>query len=57
MHQVDQKKLLVSRITAHLNPKPDNVVQELLQQSVQELEIILDKLATTKAKVKPMRSL
>jgi hypothetical protein len=48
MTDLEQKKLLISRITAHLNPVPENCVQELLGQSLGDLQVILGKLADTK---------
>jgi hypothetical protein len=49
VNELETKKELIQRIVACLNPVPANCVQELLGQSAQELEFILDKLATTKA--------
>ena len=49
MHQMDQKKLLATRIIAYLNPVPANAVQTLLQKSLPDLEALLDRLATQKA--------
>jgi hypothetical protein len=49
MTEQDIKKELIQRIVAHFNPVPANAVQELLSQSVGELEVILDKLVATKA--------
>ena len=49
MTDLEHKKLLITHISAHLNPVPANAVPELLQQSCADLEVILDKLATTKA--------
>jgi hypothetical protein len=49
MTDLETKKLLIQRIVAYLNPVPQNCVQELLGQSVQDLGVILDRLVTTKA--------
>jgi hypothetical protein len=43
-----EKKIVINRIISHLNPVPENCVTELLQQSLPDLERILDKLATTR---------
>ena len=48
MNDIDKKKLIITRIIAHLNPVPSNCVQELLQQSVADLSLILERLATTR---------
>jgi hypothetical protein len=42
------KRIVVSRIISHLNPVPANAENELLQQTLPDLEVILDKLATTR---------
>jgi hypothetical protein len=49
MNELETKKLLIGRIVAHFNPVPANAVQELLSQSVGELEVILENLASKKA--------
>jgi hypothetical protein len=49
MNVLDQKKLLATRIIAYLDPVPENAVQTLLGKSLQDLEVLLDKLATQKA--------
>jgi hypothetical protein len=46
VNDIDKKKLIITRIIAHLNPVPANCVQELLGQSLEDLQVILDKLAT-----------
>jgi hypothetical protein len=46
VNDIDKKKLIITRIIAHLNPVPANWVQELLGQSLEDLQVILDKLAT-----------
>jgi hypothetical protein len=46
--ELEKKKILVTRITAHLNPVPPGAIQELLQQSLGDLEVILEKLANTR---------
>jgi Mn-containing catalase len=46
MNELETKKLLIGRIVAHFNPVPANAVQELLSQSVGELEVILENLAS-----------
>jgi hypothetical protein len=48
MHQLDQKKLLIERILPYLIGAPSDVVQRLLQQSVSDLEQILDDAITKK---------
>jgi hypothetical protein len=48
VNDIDKKKLIITRIIAHLNPVPENCVQELLGQSLEDLQVILDKLATTR---------
>ena len=50
MHQLDQKKLLIERILPYLTGAPANAVQRLLQQSVSDLEQILDDAITKKAR-------
>jgi hypothetical protein len=42
MHQLDQKKLLIERILPYLTGAPADAAQRLLQQSVSDLEQILD---------------
>ncbi len=49
MKELEQKTLLVQRIIAHLNPVPADAVQNLLGQSLEELEIVLEKLVSVKA--------
>src|ERR1700719_753788 len=49
MHQLDQKKLLIERIVPYLTGAPGDVVQRLLQQSVSDLEAILEDAITKKA--------
>lgn len=48
MNELEKKRILATRITAHLNPVPVNCVQELLQQSLADLSLILERLATTR---------
>jgi hypothetical protein len=50
MHQVEQKRLLIERIVPHLIAAPADVVQRLLQKSVNDLETILEEAITTKAR-------
>jgi hypothetical protein len=50
MHQLDQKKLLIERILPYLTGAPGDVVQRLLQQSVLDLEQILDDAITKRAR-------
>ena len=50
MHQLDQKKLLIERILPYLIGGPADVVQRLLQQSVSDLEAILEDAITKKAR-------
>src|SRR5580704_10348047 len=50
MHQLDQKKLLVERILPYLTGAPSDAVQRLLQQSVSDLEAILDDAITKRAR-------
>jgi hypothetical protein len=50
MHQMDQKKLLIERIVPYLTGAPGDVVQRLLQQSVSDLEQILDDAITKRAR-------
>jgi hypothetical protein len=50
MHQMDQKKLLIERILPYLTGAPADAVQRLLQQSVTDLEEILDDAITKKAR-------
>jgi hypothetical protein len=50
MHQMDQKKLLIERILPYLTGAPGDVVQRLLQQSVLDLEQILDDAITKRAR-------
>jgi hypothetical protein len=52
MHQVEQKRLLIERILPYLNGAPDDVVQRLLQKSVNDLETILEDAITKKAQTK-----
>jgi hypothetical protein len=49
MHQLDQKKLLIERILPYLIGAPADAVQRLLQQSVSDLEAILEDAITKKA--------
>lgn len=44
---MEQKKIIIQRIISHLNPVPANAVQNLLNQSVGELELVLEKLLAT----------
>jgi hypothetical protein len=48
MHQLDQKKLLIERILPYLIGAPGDAAQRLLQQSVSDLEQILDDAITKK---------
>ena len=48
MNEVEQEKIIIQRIISHLNPVPANAVQNLLGQSVGELELVLEKLLATK---------
>jgi hypothetical protein len=50
MHQLDQKKLLIERILPYLTGAPADAVQRLLQQSVSDLEAILEDAITKKAR-------
>jgi hypothetical protein len=50
MHQLDQKKLLIERILPYLTGAPADAVQRLLQQSVSDLEQILDDAITKRAR-------
>jgi hypothetical protein len=50
MHQLDQKKLLIERILPYLTGAPSDAVQRLLQQSVSDLEQILDDAITKKGR-------
>jgi hypothetical protein len=50
MHQLDQKKLLIERILPYLTGAPADAAQHLLQQSVSDLETILDDAITKKAR-------
>jgi hypothetical protein len=52
MHQLDRKKLLVERILPYLTGAPADVAQRLLQQSVSDLEQILDDAITKRARVR-----
>ena len=49
MNVLDQKKLLIERIVPYLTGAPGDVDQRLLQQSVSDLETILDDAITKKA--------
>ncbi len=48
MHQMDQKKLLIERILPYLSGAPADAAQRLLQQSISDLEHILDDAITKK---------
>jgi hypothetical protein len=48
VNEIEQKKIIIQRIISHLNPVPANCVQELLGQNLKDLQVILDKLATTR---------
>jgi hypothetical protein len=50
MHQLDQKKLLIERILPYLTGAPADAAQRLLQQSVSDLEQILDDAITKRAR-------
>src|SRR5277367_2715976 len=50
MHRLDQKKLLIERILPYLTGAPGDAVQRLLQQSVSDLEQILDDAITKRAR-------
>src|ERR1035438_2671071 len=50
MHQMDQKKLLIERILPYVTGAPSDAAQRLLQQSVTDLEQILDDAITKKAR-------
>jgi hypothetical protein len=50
MNVLDQKKLLIERIVPYLTGAPGDVVQRLLQQSVSDLEAILEDAITKKAR-------
>src|SRR5580698_6667066 len=50
MDVLQQKKLLVERILPYLTGAPDDVVQRLLQKSVNDLETILEEAITKKAR-------
>jgi hypothetical protein len=50
MEVLQQKKLLVERILPYLIGAPDDVVQRLLQKSVNDLETILEDAITNKAR-------
>jgi hypothetical protein len=50
MNVLDQKKLLIERIVPYLTGAPGDVVQRLLQQSVSDLETILDDAITKRAR-------
>jgi hypothetical protein len=50
MHQMDQKKLLIERILPYLTGAPSDAVQRLLQQSVSDLEQILDDAISKRAR-------
>jgi hypothetical protein len=52
MHQLDRKKLLVERILPYLTGAPADVAQRLLQQSVSDLEQILDDAITKRARAR-----
>jgi hypothetical protein len=49
MHEIEQKRIVIGRIIAHLNPAPENCVNDLLHQSLPDLQVMLGKLADTKA--------
>ena len=49
MHQLDQKKLLIERILPYLTGAPNDAAQRLLQESVSDLERILDDAITKRA--------
>jgi len=49
MNQLDQKKLLIERILPYLTGAPADAAQRLLQQSVSDLEQILDDAITKRA--------
>jgi len=49
MHQLEQKKLLVQRIVPYLVSAPTDAVQQLLQQSVSDLEMMLEDAIRKKA--------
>jgi hypothetical protein len=46
MNELDQKKLIVSRIISHLNPVPANAGTDLMQQPLKDLQVMLERLAT-----------
>src|SRR5882724_6886123 len=48
MNELETKRIVVSRIISLLNPVPANAVNELIQQTLPDLEAILTKLATTR---------
>jgi hypothetical protein len=50
MHQMDQKRLLIERILPYLVGAPGDAAERLLQQSVSDLETILDDAITKKAR-------
>jgi hypothetical protein len=50
MNTLDQKKLLIERILPYLTGTPADVAQRLLQQSVSDLEQILDDAITKRAR-------
>jgi hypothetical protein len=50
MNTLDQKKLLIERILPYLTGAPSDAVQRLLQQSVSDLEQILDDAITKRAR-------
>jgi hypothetical protein len=50
MHQLDQKKLLIERILPYLTGAPSDAVNRLLQESVSDLEQILDDAITKRVR-------
>jgi hypothetical protein len=48
MNEYEQKKIVIGRIISHLNPVPAGAANELLQQSLGDLQVILEKLISTR---------
>jgi hypothetical protein len=48
VNEYEQKRVIVGRIISHLNPVPAGAANELIQQSLQDLTVILEKLANTR---------
>jgi hypothetical protein len=48
MSELEKKKIIIDRIVAHLNPVPSGAANELLQQSFADLQVILEKLVTSR---------